>query len=431
MSPPRRAARGRGLSHRSRSRRRIAAGAALAAAAALAPIGLSVALADAVDPLVARPIVVGPPRGFAPAERVDAARSGRGLARLPFPPGEAWRRHVSGSIEHPPVVDAQGNVLVALALPEVVSISAAGTERWRTRIGASAATAPPALTSDGTLVVPTAGGQIVGLDSAGRIRFAAPLGVPGRDLDGAPLATDDGGLVLAAGRTLLAIDGDGVVRARARLEERAVGAVVASPRGPLVTGESGTVYAWSPPGAPRKLGSFGGPPRHGAVLADARTLVAVVGGRSVVALDLPTSTTQVRSSAPSGGPAFDAPVAVSASGLTIVANAVGLLLGIDAAGNERVRVSLDKPLPAHIADGGLAFFGGVDLKPSPPLVVDPEGRIAFARASGRVGVVSPEGNVAVASERLCATPVAIQPAGDRRLLVACRDGTLWMLAEPG
>src|SRR5690606_1851281 len=109
-----------------------------------------------------------------------------------------------------------------------------------------------------------------------------------------PLALDDGGLVAAVGRSLVELAADGGVRARVELPDRAVGALLAGPEGTLVTTESGAVLTWRPPGAPRGLGSLGGLPRHGAVLEGARTLLAVVDGRGLVALDLPTGTTSVR-----------------------------------------------------------------------------------------------------------------------------------------
>jgi hypothetical protein len=80
------------------------------------------------------------------------------------------------------------------------------------------------------------------------------------------------------------------------------------------------------------------------------------------------------------------------------------------------------------AAAGAGFFNPpADGRPSPALIVDSEGRVAFARQGGRVGVARPDGNVALASDRLCTAPVAMQPAGDDKLVVACRDGTVWML----
>ena len=89
---------------------------------------------------------------------------------------------------------------------------------------------------------------------------------------------------------------------------------------------------------------------------------------------------------------------------------------------------------------GLSAVGAVaaELKPSPPVVVDTSGHVAFVRSDGRAGVVTFSvdsktaallAQVAVASERVCGGPVGVLPAGDRRLLFACHDGGLWMHGE--
>ena len=86
---------------------------------------------------------------------------------------------------------------------------------------------------------------------------------------------------------------------------------------------------------------------------------------------------------------------------------------------------LEKPAPSTLGGLGLGgTFVQVELKPSPPVVVDGYGRIAFVRAGGRVGVVAPEGHLEIASERVCGAPIAVLPAGDKRMLVACHDGGL-------
>jgi len=417
----------------------------LIALAATLPAG-SLALADAIDPASPRTLVVGAPRGAAPSERIDGQRTGQTKTALPTPPVELWRRHLSGGIEHLPVIDGQGNIAVALTIPEVISLGPDGKEAWRVRTGTAAPVAAPVITSDGTIVVITSAGQAWGISPRGDVRFTTALGVRGRDVDATPLALADGGVAIAAGTTMLELDRDGAVRARAALEAkdnasegRIAGALVAGPEGTLATTESGAVFSFRPPGAPRKVGSFGGSPRKGAALADARTLIAVVDNRSVVALDLRTGLTHVRSSAGVGlGALFDGPVAVGSKGalanLALVVTQGGLLLGLDAAGNERVRVALEKPpaMPdAGVLGGssGQGFFGAIELKPSPPLLVDPEGRVGFARAGGRVGVMEPKGSVAVAGERVCSAPIGLLPAGDRRMLVACRDGALWLFGE--
>lgn len=434
--------------------------------AALAPT--TSARADAIDPTVPRTLVVGAPRGAAPSERLDAQRSGRSRTLFPATPLHRWEHHINGGLELSPVVDAQDNVLVVGATPDVIKLDFEGKELWRARFGTSPAVAPPVLTSDGTLVVVTAAGQAVGLTPTGAIRFVSPLGVRGRDADTPPLALDDGGVIIAAGGALVEIDRDGAVRARTALENkpgstdtRVTGALVqgpvteAGPLGALFTTESGSVFAWRPPASPRRLGSLGGFPRRGGVLTGPRTLTAVVDNRRVVDFDLPTGVTRVRAN--SGlGVQLDGPITLGPDGLLLVATQLGLLLGVDAAGNEMVRVVLEPPPPppplgagpvaAQPPSRGSVFSGSVgvgvgggvgsgffgvpaEIKPSPAPIVDREGRIAFVRAVGRAGVITPKGTLALASERVCGSPLAVLPAGEKRLLIACRDGGLWLYGE--
>ncbi|HVK67293.1 MAG TPA: hypothetical protein VM694_22565, partial [Polyangium sp.] len=243
------------------------------------------ARAEGIDTTRPYTVVVGPPRGYAPSERVDARRTGQSKSRLPSAPVDKWRRHAGGTIEVPPVVDETGRIYVAMTLPEVVAYAPDGKEVFRTRLGSAPAIAPPVLTSDGTLLLVTSAGTAVGLGRDGRVRFATPLGQRGRDLDVAPLARSDGSVVIG-GRALVELDPNGVVRARASLPERAVGALIEGPEGTIATGEAGGVYVFRPPNPPKKVGTFGGPLRRGAALEGGRTLLAVVGGKSVVGLDL-------------------------------------------------------------------------------------------------------------------------------------------------
>ena len=377
--------------------------------------------------------MVGPPRGFAPSERLDAQRTGRSTTRLPFPPIEVWKRNVAGGFDLPPVVDAQGNLVAAETISEVIKISPEGKELWRARVGTNSAVMPPAITSDGTVVVITGAGLAWGITPSGSIRYATALGIKaGSRFSVAPLALEDGGILVGAGRVLVELDSDGAVRARATLDEPAIGALLMGPDGALITTDSGDVYTFRAPFAPRKVGSFGSAPRRGGVLADRRTLLGVVDGRRIVALDLPTGTTHVRAGAPAAGGLYDAPVAVTAAGLAVTTTYGGLLVGVDAAGTEKISIPVDKVV-APAADAGAAapssFLGTGELRASPPVVVDDEGRVAFARAGGRVGVVGPDGTVAIASSELCTQPSAVVPAGDRRLVVTCVDGQVWMFGE--
>jgi outer membrane protein assembly factor BamB len=385
-----------------------------------------------LSPFAPGRLVVGPPRGLAPSERIDGLRTGRTTTMLPDDPAELWRRPVAGGLELAPVLDPDGNAYVALTVPEVVKVNPDGEELWRVRTGTGGATAPPILTSDGTLVVLTSAGTAWGVTPSGTVRYQTAIGVRGRDATQSPLALDDGGFIVAAAREIIAVDRDGGVVSRATLDDRIASPPIAHTEGVLVATERGDVFLYRAPSAPRRIGSFGGSPRGGMVLADERTLLAVVEGRRLVAFDIKTATTDVRSGGLDPDTQLDAPVTVTAKGVQLATTFDGLLLGFDLRGDEVLRVALEKQASLAGADAGATstFFSGVELRPSPPLVVDGAGRVAFARRGGKVGVVAPDGRVMVASERLCGTPISVSPAGPARMLVACRDGTLFLLGEP-
>jgi outer membrane protein assembly factor BamB len=433
----------------------------LAAASASALPLVSMALADALDPNVPHIVVVGAPKGAAPAERVDAERSGRSKTKLPARPKEVWKKTLPSGTSFAPLVDGQGTFTFALTTSLVVRWSSEGKEQWRVQLPAAAASAvtvaaPPVLLSGGTIAVITSLGELVGISPSGSIRYTTPLGVSTsggvRDGGVAPLALDDGGLAIASGRTLMELSADGSVRARAQLDDAAIGALLPGPEGTIVTTASGAVYSFKPPGSPRKIGSFGGSVRKGAVRADDRTLYAVVDNRRIVALDIPTGSTHTRASAGLLLGGFDAPVAVGPGGAAVTGAYAGLVLSFDPSGTEKLRVSIDPSLSLTAPDGGAPvstssplspppYPGGpggsfglgqlptIDMRPSPPVLVDSDGRVAFVRASGRAGIIAPDGNMTLLNERVCNRPSSLQPAASKKLLITCEEGTVALYAD--
>src|SRR5262249_47770428 len=123
-------------------------------------------------------------------------------------------------VELSPVVDGEDNILVSLTVPEVMKLGPDGKEIFRVRVGTAAPVVPPVITSDGTVVIVTSAGQAWGLAPGGAVRFTTALGVRGRDIEATPLALLDGGLVIASGATLIELDRDGAIRARAALDGR-------------------------------------------------------------------------------------------------------------------------------------------------------------------------------------------------------------------
>jgi hypothetical protein len=99
-----------------------------------------------------------------------------------------------------------------------------------------------------------------------------------------------------------------------------------------------------------------------------------------------------------------------------------------AAGDVR-RTPLDMRAETLVTDAGKVDFAQLDE--SPPPITDGEGRIAFARVGGRVGVVGADGRVRLVTGSTCGSPAALAPAGPRRMVIGCRDGTVVMVGDAG
>jgi outer membrane protein assembly factor BamB len=388
----------------------------------------SVALADGLDPSRPIEVLVGPSRGRAPSERLDARRSGRTRTRLPDKPVEVWRRQV-GPLDVAPLVDRDGAVLVLLTTPEVVKLSPAGREIWRERIGASPAVVPGVLTSDGTVVIVTGAGHAIGLTPTGRVAFDVSLALRVTSRDPAPLALDDGRVVVAAGRALVALGPDGTVRGRSGAIEPIVGGLLALSDSVLFTTDNGRVFAWQAPAQPRSIGSFGGSVGQGAMLVDARTLVAVVDQRRIVSVDVVTGARRVWENLSPAVDSFDGPLTAGVGAEIMAATASGNLMVVDAAAGPKHEVLLEKRSLLSARDGTNVFGGPAELTESPPLIVDPDGRVAFVRAHGRTGVVRADRTVSIGAERVCGAPIAVLPSADGAMLVACHDGAVVWLGE--
>ncbi|NUO47696.1 MAG: hypothetical protein HOV80_02440 [Polyangiaceae bacterium] len=389
----------------------------------------SAAFGGNVDPSAPGVVHVGRPRAHGPVERVDLARTGRATTALPSAPAEVVRRS-TGVGAQPPVVLADGTVVVAMATPEVARFGSDGAELGRTRIGTSAAVRPPVVLADGGIAVLTGAPSIVFLRASGKIvatvalsRTTFPVAGAAGAEGGAFLSpTLDGGVVIAAGRSFAIVDPSGRFRSQATLPERERFAtdLVRGAGGWLAVSQSGNVFALRPPAAPKKVGSFGAAVASTPALADERTLVAQVGAGRIVAVDLRTGGAITRATDPSLS-SFDGPFVLDKGGATWVTTSEGLLLGFGPTGDEIARAGIDRPSQSPTPGPPGARFAPPVLHRA-LLLADPEGRVAFARAGGKVGVRSPDGRVMIAPERGCTTPLALLPAGPGKMVLSCREG---------
>jgi hypothetical protein len=400
-------------------KRRAALLPVLAAAALAGFAGLTRARAEPLDPTLPLYFAVGDPPGAAPMEGVDAARSGRARAPLPRRPRVLWRARVPGSVDAPLLVDAQGNVLAFGNPPHLSQLDVRGQLLWSARLSMTPASA--VLTSDGSRVVLGTLGQLAYFDAKGNVTSRQTLRLPVIGSLAHPLPLDDGGLALAVGGAVLRLDAGGEVVARSVVDDD-VRTLLRDRAALLLVTARGDVLEWKPPHEPVARGSFGGKVDGAALSAPGRVL-AVVDRTRLIELKLATGTRHVRF--PDGPLILRGPPAIAPASASRVASVDGLLLGHDASGRETLRVPLE-PTALGPADAGAAGLPG---RAAPPLLTDAEGRVAFVRAGLDAGVVSSDGEMASAAGAACSDPVALAPAGARRMLVACRSGLIWLIGD--
>jgi outer membrane protein assembly factor BamB len=396
--------------------------------------------AEPIDAAFPSVVKVGRAKSPAPSERLDPARRSRSNVLLPAQPTELWRKSM-GALAHAPVVLPDGGLVVALSSPEIARLAADGTEISRVRIGAAPALRAPVVLPSGGVAVLTGAPSVVFLSPSGKL--AATVALPRgsfavQSAGGLPdgfasiVATDDGAVIVAAGRSLLSVDASGRVAARATLPERVVSDPLEQGGGLLVVGESGGVYRVAVPAEPMKIGVLVGAAIGTAALVDERTLIALAQPNRIVSLDLKSGVAVTRVG-DSAFAMFDTPPAVAADGTAWLTTVEGFLVGYDASGAELSRVQLDRNAsppggllsvrPPGLAGVGMPFPARLGT------VVDRAGAVAFSRPQGRIGVRDTAGKIVVAVERGCTTPLSITPTAPRKMLAACREGTLIMLGD--
>lgn len=409
---------------------------AIGIAAALAAT-FHVAEAQRIDPRRPSVLVVGTPPGASPMQRVDARRSG--MSKTPLPTGTlrvAWRKTTGLTIDQPALSGADGTLAVISVRGDVTFLDESGDERATVKVGA-AQVGPAAMTSDGTVVYATSGGDVIGVRrSLAHPRFLTRIGGE-RNTRAAPLALDDGGVVIATTTDLVVLDAEGNVRSRVSLPEQPNAPLLAAGDKVIAVTTTGAVFGWMPGREPMRVGSFGAPIDGGAVLVDGNTLVAVIEGNHLAEVDIARGGRTTRSIAPQGlylGPPSlrTGTSGASATTLLTLTHSRGFVVTLDAAGQELLRAPIASFTPQTLADGGAP---ALVAPPHAGPLVDDRGAIAFAATDGHIGVVSPEGAVDTIGEILCTKGarsgvVGLTPFGAGAFVVTCDGGVVVKITGP-
>jgi hypothetical protein len=420
-----------------------ARGAVVAALSVLGILGaLYATLRDAgaqrVDPRRPTVFVVGAPPGASPMQRVDARRSG--ASKLPLPSGVlrvAWRKTTGLVLDQAALSGGDGTLAVISARGDVTFLDDAGEERAAIKVGA-AQVGPAAMTSDGTVVFMMSGGEVIGVRrSSPHPRFATRIGGE-RNVRAAPLALDDGGVVVATLTDLVVLDSEGNVRSRVSLPEPPGAGLLAAGDKIVAVTTTGAVFGWTPGREPVRLGSFGAPVDGGAALVDNGALIAVIEGNHLAEVDLLRGGRNTRSIATQGlylGPPAVHTTASGGSLATVLAltQSRSFAMTLDAAGQELVRAPIAVFTPQTLPDGGAPALV------APPHVgplIDARGAIAFSATDGQVGVVGADGAVDTIGEILCpkgvrSGVVGLTPFGAGAFAVTCDGGVVARITGSG
>jgi hypothetical protein len=404
--------------------------------AAVAVVGAVIATlheaeAQKIDPRRPTVFVVGAPPGASPMQRVDARRTG--ASKTPLPAGTLripWRKTTGLTIDQPALSGADGALAIVSVRGDVTFLDDAGEERATVKVGA-AQVGPAAMTSDGTVVYATSAGDVIGVRRFQPIpRFTTRIGGD-RNVRAAPLALDDGGVVIATLTDLVVLDSEGNVRSRVSLPEPPDAPLLATGDKVLAITRTGAVFGWTPGREPVRLGSFSAPVDGGAVLVDGGLLVAVIEGNHLAEVDVSRGGRSTRSIAPQGlylGPPATRTGNAAAPTTTLLSftHSREFVVTLDAAGQELLRAPIASFSPTPLPDGGVP---PLVAPPHTGTLVDSRGTIAFAATDGRVGVVTPEGAVESLGEVLCAKGVrsgvvGLTPFGKGAFAVTCDGGII-------
>jgi hypothetical protein len=186
----------------------------------------------------------------------------------------------------------------------------------------------------------------------------------------------------------------------------------------LLVTQAGEVLEWRPPERPRRIASFGGKVRRGALLSSKNHVSAVVDDKALIDVNLKVDTRHVRSQSTN---TLEGPPTVLRNGELMVMDSQGLILGFDQKGLETWRVATEPGVGA----GGVSSLSGLRAPP----IIGGKGRVAIARPGLDVAVVSAGGSLLSARGTACPDPESLVPTGPGRLVLVCASGELFGIAN--
>lgn len=388
----------------------------------------SSASAQELEPRRPRTFAVGAPSGASIGARADGARTGRSDDALPHGALRlAWpRRSLNVTVDQAPLVRPDGSIVVVTSRGDAYFLDGTDGQELNKVATTEAPSSSPVLLSSGRVAFLSAGGHAVVLSNE-RV-YSSQVVARDRASRVAPLATKDGGFIVASASELVACDSEGRPRHRVKLPLAPTGALLSNGHEVLVVLADGAVLSWVPGDLDAaRVASFEAPVDGNAVLSNG-VLHAVVRGTQLVSLDLAHGgASSVRAVAPAG--LFLGPPAVRTNGsisLLQYTSTNSIAVTYEPDGTDGPRANVGTHTASTLADGGVA---ALVAPPHTGVLVDDDKAIAFMTPEGQIGVVTSEG-VDALGEAACGTSVGrraigqLAPAGKGAFVIACETGTI-------
>jgi outer membrane protein assembly factor BamB len=359
--------------------------------------------------------VVGPSRGLANCEWLDAGNTSRAQMSFPRAPEVSFRIRVPGGIGQAPASDDAGNLIVVHGEPRVSKLDDQGRTLWTERIGSEAMSAP-VLISDGSILLLTHDGEALLLAPSGKLlhKSVLPLAEPLHRTFAIP--TTNAGALVASGTDIVELDSLAEVRRQTHVRAN-VSAIAEWHSDLIAISENGAVSLAHATGDFEIIGNLGGAvPEGGAVQGD--KLFAVVDARKLVALDLSTGTV-VTLASDAASPLSGPPVLFADQSSVVVAD--GNFLAFHAkTGVETLRVSS--------AEAGRAFDPATRALRPAQLIGDARGAVAGARSGSDAFMLQPDGKALRFDNTTCLDPFRPTPTL-HGVVFACRSGQLFGVSD--
>jgi hypothetical protein len=349
-------------------------------------VGALCAQGQAIDVARAHTFVAGSP---APGPRGGARgkEAAGSFGHESLPAGRLvveWRAALGVPLRRAPIMGPDDEIDVVSTEGEVVTLGRDGTERARLATGANDPSAL-ALLPAGDLVFVDQAGEAVGV-RAGHTTFRSRFGRAGA-VGPAPLALEDGGVIVATEHEIALLDAAGGERARTTLVDSIQAPLVPASGHIFAISASGAVWSWRPGAlSPERIGAFGGPIDGAAALAGDGTLLAALPEQGlIVAVDLGRGSSAVRTTTSEGLWLGPPSIAADLAFVPLLTAAAEFVVGIDRAGNEMSRTVLAGRTAKLAADAGATPLA---LPPHTPALVDARGTFFFATPGGDIGAAS-------------------------------------------